>query len=176
MTVPTPSGALEVHGSRWMRWAWIPAALVLLALVIWWVLHPQELPTGDEDLSVTTPAGRTVYVGVLGADPEGSRSLSIRDVVLEFDGDEVDVEARICKGGSIGQTSAPERFCDDVPAAEGNTLRLGGGDQLIVAVTAEGSQTIEIERPRVSYREGVQFATQQAGRPIVVEVIGGGTP
>lgn len=164
---------LEVQRSRWSRWAWVPIAVALLVIVVWWVGHPTELPADDRPRAVTTAAGQEVYVGVLGPDHDGSdRALSIRSVDLDVDGQDVQARAWVCIGGSVGQTSDPSRFCEDVEAAEGSTLQLGGGDQLMVSVVTEEPQTVRLDRPEVSYREGIQFATQDTGRPVVVDVVG----
>jgi hypothetical protein len=153
---------------------WVPVGLVALALLAWYVGHPRELPVADDELSATVRTGQTVYVGVLGPAHEGDRNLSVRGVELETTGgtEDIELDAWICVGGSIGQTTDPTRFCDEVDPAEGHTLHLGGGDQLMVSASAEEPQTVRSARARISYREGVQFATQQAGAPIAVEVHG----
>lgn len=164
---------LEVQRSRWSRWAWVPVVVALLVILVWWVGHPTELPARSEPLRVTASAGQEVYVGVLGAEHvDGHRALSIREVDLDVDGDDVEAAAWICVGGSIGQTTDPSRFCGEVEPAEGATLDLGGGDQLMVSVVSDEDQVVRVDRPVLSYREGIQFATQDAGRPLRVGVVG----
>lgn len=154
---------------------WIPAAFVVVAIGLWWIGHPAALPTSGTAVSATTKAGVPVYFGITPAG-EGRRSLEIDAVEISIvspeDATGVSVEALICRGGSIGQTSAPERFCGEVLPAEDNVLHLGAGDQLMVSVTAEEPGTVEIDRLEVGFRDGLQRGTRPVGPPYSVTVLG----
>jgi hypothetical protein len=168
-----PSG-FEVGGPGWTRWLWVPVILVLAGFTAWWMTHPEELPNPDDTRDASTKAGQTIYVGVTEDDDlDGSRKLHISDVTFrKVSRGGVTVEALVCHDGSINTTANPEPFCGSVEKAEGATIDLGGGDQLVVSVTADSSQIVTLEAVKLSYREGLQWATQPVGRPVTVDVIG----
>ena len=136
--------------------------------------NPEELPRGGGTVDATPKAGETIYVGVTDdRDLDESRELHIRDVTFkQVNRGAVDVEALVCHDGSLNTTANPEPFCESVEKAEGATIQLGGGDQLVISVTAESSQTVELVDMELAYREGLQWATQPIGPSVVVDVIG----
>jgi hypothetical protein len=172
-TSDSPSG-FEVGGPRWTRWLWVPVILVLAGFAAWWMTHPEELPSSQNTLDISTKAGQTIYVGVTeDGDLDDSRELHVRDVTIKkLSRGSVDVEALVCHDGSINTTANPEPFCDSVEEAEGATIQLGGGDQLVISVTADSSQIVELSDVKLSYREGLQWGTQPIGPAVVVDVIG----
>jgi hypothetical protein len=172
-TADSPSG-FEVGGPGWTRWLWVPVILALAGFAAWWMTHPEELPRGGGTVDATTKAGETIYVGVTDdRDLDESRELHIRDVTFkQVTRGSVDVEALVCHDGSLNTTANPEPFCESVEKAEGATIQLGGGDQLVISVTAESSQTVELVDMELAYREGLQWATQPIGPSVVVDVIG----
>lgn len=172
---PDPSTeALEVSRRRWLRWLWVPSLFVALAMGLWWMGHPADLPTDDRRVSATTKTGQSVYLAVIGAQYDDTRrNLEIDHVDLPItsgDSNDVDVLAWICKSGSIAQTSDPSRFCREVIEAEGNPFYLGGGDQLMIEVTSESPGTVEIGPVRLAFREGLQRGTLPVGSTYAVEV------
>jgi len=169
----SPSG-FEVGGPAWTRWLWIPVILALAGFAAWWMTHPEELPSSSETLTAPAKAGQTVYVGVTSDnDLDGSRELHVREVTFtEQTRGAVDVIALICHDGSINITADPGHFCDSVEEAEGSTLDLGGGDQLVISVTAESSQLVTLEEVTLSYREGLQWGSQPIGPRVVIDVRG----
>lgn len=172
-TSDAPSG-FEVGGPGWTRWLWVPVILVLAGFAAWWMTHPEELPTTDRTLDATTKAGQTIYVGVTEDDDfDEARELHIREVTFDkVTRGTVEVEALVCHDGSINTTADPEPFCDSVQKAKGATILLGDGDQLVISVTAESSQIVELDDIELAYREGLQWATQPIGPSVVVDVIG----
>lgn len=168
----TDTAPLTVAPRRWTRWLWIPAGVAVLAVVGWWTQHPQSLSTSAETIHATAKAGQTTYVAVTGrGDVERELHLSNVEVDLLDDADGVRVEAKVCHGGSISTTTDPDPFCDSVEDAAGATLKLGGGDQLILAITADSARTVGVKQVEVSYREGLQWGTQPVGPIIVVDVV-----
>jgi hypothetical protein len=163
--------ALEVDSNRWLRWMWLPVAFAVLAVGLWWLGHPQELPSPDRSIEATAKTGRPLYLGVTDTAQAG-RELSIMSVVLpDLSRSGATVEALICINGSIAQTTDPTGFCEDVVPAEGNSLRLGQ-DQLLLSITSGTAQVLELDRLRVSYAEGLQRAEQRIGPTYAVTFIG----
>jgi hypothetical protein len=74
---------------------------------------------------------------------------------------EASVVPHVCHGGSVGVTTDPLTFCRSIDPTEGATL--GPGDAVLLEVTGEGAGTMRISRIRVAYRDGVQWAVQDAG-------------
>jgi hypothetical protein len=164
---------LSVAPRRWTRWLWIPAAVAVLAVIGWWTQHPQSLSTSADTVQATAKVGQTTYVAVTGRG-DVERELNVSDVSVQLldDADGVRVEPQVCHGGSISTTTDPDPFCDSLEDAEGATLKLGGGDQLILAITADTAGTVSVKQVEVSYREGLQWGTQPVGPLIVVDVVG----
>jgi len=135
--------------------------------------HPAELPTGGSPVTTSTPVTVPIYIGVLGPDVDGGRTLHLSDVTVPITEDPGTAKAAafVCRGGSIGQTSDPAAFCEEIVEARGATLRLGGGDQLIISVESHTVGPVRLDPLQVTYRQGLQFATQPTGPRISVEVL-----
>lgn len=177
-STPAGPGDLTSTPAPWTRWWWVPVAVSLVAVTAWWMTHPAALPAGGSPYTATATAGQPVYIGVLGPGYDGQRGLHISEVRIRLvdEDQEAKVAVWVCLGSSIGQSTDPQRFCEKVIEAEGATLRLGGGDQLMVSVEADAAATVELDPVELSYRDGLQWGTHEAGPPLVVEVVGGGTP
>jgi hypothetical protein len=173
---PTDSrSGFEVGGPRWTRWLWVPVFLALAGFAAWWMTHPEVLPTSNDTLDASTKAGQTVYVGVTdAADFDRIRDLHIHDVTFKkvTNGSGVLVEALICHDGSINTTTDPDPFCGSIETAIGSEIKLGDGDQLLIGVTPDASQIVEVRDITLSYREGLQWGTQPIGPDLVVDVVG----
>lgn len=167
-TPPERYGELTVGRRRWQKWVWVPVVLALLLVGLWWATHPSALPHDDTEVTVTAKAGQTAYVGVLGREADDDRRIHIRDVTFETSGEELDLEALICRDGSISTTTRAETFCAEVVDAEGS-FGLGGDDQLIVAISADRAVSATVEEIEVTYRQGLQFGTDPVGPRIVVQ-------
>ena len=76
---------------------------------------------------------------------------------------------RLCKGGSVGVTTSPEAFCDQLLGTEGTTME--AGDEIVLEVTGEEAGTVAIDRIKVAYRDGVQWGVQDAGAPSIVSLL-----
>jgi hypothetical protein len=169
-----PPDALTVRRGGFARWVWLAGGLALAAAGIWWMTHPAALPTGQPRIEASTPLTVSIYFGVLGPSADGdTRTLHLSDVTVPIaeDPGTGKAEAFICHGGSIGQTSDPSKFCPDLEPAKGATLRLGAGDQLVVSVESHTEGVVRLDPPLVTYREGLQFATQPTGPSISVTVL-----
>lgn len=170
-TAPPPlPGSLEVPARRWWRFLWIPVVFVVVAVGLWWLGHPRELPRTDATTSATTAVGQPVFLGV--QDGDDGREITVRDVevgVTEGDG-EASVSVWICRGASVTQTSDPTRFCSDLVQAEGRSVRLGQ-DQLLVRISATTGQTVHLGRVELTYSDGWQRATQPIGQEFEVEFL-----
>jgi hypothetical protein len=151
------------------------AGLGLAAAGAWWMTHPAALPSGQPPVTTSTPITVPLYLGVLGPHVDGgTRTLHLSDVtvpIAEDPGSGV-VEALICRGGSIAQTTDPQAFCSELESAKGNTIVLGAGDQLVISVESHTAGTLRVDPLIVTYREGLQFATQPTGPRITVTIIG----
>lgn len=166
--------ALQVRRRRWTRWLWIPVLLLVLVAGYWWRAHPADLPTSGTAVEGEIRAGQTLYLGVP-ASVDPSRAISIDDVELTVTSDprqDVDAILWVCAGGSIGQTTTPERFCESWHEAQGRDVELGGGDSLVVGVQAPTAGTVEVERITLDFGDGLQRGTSRVGAPIVVQILG----
>lgn len=161
-----PGGALAVGSRVRTRWWWLLLVVALLAAAAWYALHPTPLFRGDE-VRVQTPTAVPVYLGVLAA---GDREIRLESVgwgrAALGEGDEL--EALVCRDGSVSATGDLEPFCAQVVPAEGATL--GPGDQLVLRVTATQPGTIAVDGLRIEWREGLQRGAQVAGRDLEVRI------
>jgi hypothetical protein len=170
MAEPSDDEDLQVRHSRSRATWWVLLAAVLVAVGVWFATHPEPLATSDESVRASTPVGVPVYVGVFRLPDDEDRSLEISDVeVVGVRTDRVAIAPLVCRGGALGVTTAPSAFCDDLVSAPGS--RLGPGDMLVLQLTGESPGSAGLERVRVSYRSGLQWATQEAGHPVQVEVV-----
>lgn len=163
-----PADLAAPRSGRWARWWWVAPVALLLPVAGWWATHPAELPEGSP-LSVTVREGQEAYVGVLGPQP-GSRTLHLRRVEVLGDLGGAAPVPWVCRGGSIGLTTAPDRFCTAVLPADGAELRLGDGDQLLLSFVA-GSAPMALDGVEVAFREGLQWGTDRGGRAVDVQVL-----
>ncbi|MCW2797646.1 hypothetical protein [Nocardioides sp.] len=143
----------------------------------WFVNHPEDLPTSDERVTASTPVGQPVYVGVFSATADLGRTLHLSGVKVHTTSNaQVEVVPLLCHGGTIGVTADPAAFCADLVNPEGETF--GPGDDIVLEVTSETAGVAVIDRVRLGYRDGLQVDTQEAGAPVVVNILdrAAGTP
>lgn len=169
-------GGLEVRRRSWTAWLWVPVAFVLVAVGLWWMGHPAALPTTGTAVEVTAKTGQQVYAGMTVDDDRNIRITSVEvttasDSADPLDTDGLEIRTWICRGGAIAQTTQPERFCTNVLPAEGNTLHLGGDDQLMISVDSSAAVDLRLERLLISYRDGLQRATQDFGPKFDITVL-----
>ncbi|MCW2843274.1 MAG: hypothetical protein JWN22_1190 [Nocardioides sp.] len=164
------AAGLQVRRSRAWPILWVLLAAVLVAVGAWFATHPSPLPTSGDALAATTPVAVPVYLGVFTPPGDWDRDLHVSGVETSSAGDaSVAVVVLVCHGGALHVTSAPGTFCSRLEPVSGATL--GAGDSLVIQVTGETPGTAEVDRVRLSYRDGVQWATQEVGRPTVVTVL-----
>ncbi|MFS3128784.1 hypothetical protein ACLM5J_10300 [Nocardioides sp. Bht2] len=166
--------ALQVRRRRWTRWLWVPVLLIALGAGWWWRIHPADLPNASSQTSGEIKAGQTLYLRAAD-DPHRSREITIDDVALKVSntpGQSAEVSLWVCRGGSIGQTTTPERFCDSWRKAEGATANLGGGDVLVVGVRADQPGTVTVDRITLDFSDGLQRGSSRIGAPLTVNVLG----
>lgn len=167
------SDPLQMRGrSRWVAWAvGLVGVAVFVSVAGYVTTHPDELQTSESGLTASTPAGRSVYVGVFPAGADFGRTLDISGIkVFAVATVPVTITPYLCRGGSFGVTSEPELFCAELVRTEGATM--AAGDEVVLEVTGDQPGVVSIERIRVAYRDSLQWATQFAGSPAVVTILG----
>ena len=169
---PEPAGALSVAPSR-RGWRVAPyvAALAVLAAVVGWVsTHPTGLATSSIRVTASTPVSEPVFLGVYGAPADFDRTLHVSGVrVFATSTAPVTIVPHVCHGGSVHVTTTPETFCSDFGPTEGAAFT--GGDEIVLEVVGDEPGVVEIDRVRIAYRDGLQWATQDAGAPAQVTVL-----
>jgi hypothetical protein len=150
--------------SRLWRVVAVVAAVVLVAgWIVWYVLTPDDLPVQGRRAEAAGVAGTPVYVGVFTM-PDGDRTIHVSAVdvpVAQGDGLSVAVEPVVCRGGSIGVTTVPEDFCEEV--VDGADGELGSGDSVALRLVAETPGTVSVDRISISFRDGIRWGTQDVG-------------
>lgn len=172
MTSVTPD-ALAVRPSRrgWRLAAYAVALVVLAAVAGWVATHPDPLPTSDRTVTASTPAGQPVFVGVFAVPADFGRTLEVSGVrVFATATTEATVTPHVCQGGSVGTTTDPTSFCTSFGPTEGATL--GPGDEIVLEIEAAAPGSVQVDRVRVAYRDGVQWGVQDAGERAQVAVLG----
>lgn len=168
-----PSARLQVpRRSRWpVRVGVLVGLAVFVSLVAYVATHPDELPTSDGELTASTPVGTPIYLGVFRADADFGRTLDVSGIkVSAVSTVPVTITPHLCRGGSLGVTREPELFCAELVGTEGASM--SPGDEVVLEVTGDQPGTVTIERIRVAYRDRLQWATQVAGSPAVVTILG----
>jgi membrane-associated protease RseP (regulator of RpoE activity) len=173
MTSVTPEpGSLAVTPSRrgWRITAYVVVLLILLAVIGWVSTHPDALPTTDKTVRAETPVGEPVYVGVFGAPADFDRSLHVAGVhVFATSTADVTIVPHVCHKGSVNVTTTPETFCAELGPTEDATLE--GGDAIVLEIVGDVPSVVEIDRVRIAYRDGLQWATQDAGARSQVSIL-----
>jgi hypothetical protein len=176
MTSVTPEpggpGSLAVAPSRrgWRITTYVVALLVLLAVLGWVSTHPEALATSDTTVRAETPVGDSVYVGVFGTPSDFDRTLHLAGVhVFASSTADVTIVPHVCHGGSVNVTTTPDSFCRELGPTEGATLE--SGDAILLEIMGDVPGVVEIDRVRIAYRDGLQWATQDAGARSQVSIL-----
>jgi hypothetical protein len=144
-------------------------AVLLAALVVWYVNSPSDLPTTDDPVNASATAGTPVYVGVFAADRDFERSLRLSGVKVHTTANtQVDVVPHLCRDGSLAVTTEPDAFCGELVNPEGQTLE--SGDSIVLEVSSDQTAIAVIDAVRLGFREGLQWGTREAGAPAIVRI------
>ena len=169
---PVTPEKLAVAPSRrgWRLTAYAVVLFALLAVVGWVSTHPDRLATSDKRVVVSTPVTEPVYLGVFGTPAGFDRTLHVAGVrVFATSTVDVTIVPHVCHGGSVHVTTTPESFCAEFGPTEGATIE--SGDEIVLEVVGDQPGVVEIDRVRVAYRDGLQWATQAAGAPSQVSIL-----
>jgi hypothetical protein len=157
-----PARSTPRRGRRLAAYAGV--GVVVLAVLAWFATHPSALDTSTHRIQASTPAGEPVYVGVFVAPGDFGRTLHVNGVRVFADSSvKTQIVPHVCRGGSVSVTTDPVSFCSAVLPTEGATL--GPGDEIMLEVTGDAAGVAVIDRVRLAYRDGVQWAVQDAGAP-----------
>jgi len=176
MTSVTPEQpgreALAVAPSR--RWvqlgAYVVALVVLLAVIGWVSTHPDALPTSKTRVVASTPIAEPVFIGVFDTPAGFDRDLHISGVRVSATSTvDVTITPHVCHGGSISVTTTPDTFCEKLGPTE--DAALDEGDEVVLEVVGDAPGVVDIDRVRIAYRDGLQWATQDAGAPSQVTIL-----
>lgn len=150
---------------------WGAAALALLVVTTWFVNSPADLPTSEVDVMASSPVGTPIYLGVFAPDSTFDRELQLSGVKVHTTANtQVDVTPLLCRGGTIGVTTEPLRFCPELLDPEGQVFR--EGDAVVLRVESELAAIAVIDRVRLGFREGLQWGTLEAGSSAIVRILG----
>jgi hypothetical protein len=169
---PPTTGTLAVKPSRrGLRFTAYAVVLVLLVAVIGWVsTHPDDLPTSQKRVMASTPVAEPVFIGVFDTSADFDRSLHVSGVrVFATSTVDVTIIPHVCHGGSINVTTTPKTFCAELGPTE--DVALDEGDEVVLEVVGDAPGVVDIDRVRIAYRDGLQWATQDAGAPAQVTIL-----
>ncbi len=145
-------------------------AVAVATTAAYYVSTPEPLPTSQEAVTASIPAGQSVYVGVF-RPPEGfDRVLHLTGVRIDVVANtEVTVVPLVCQGGDLGVTTQPQEACATVVDPEG--VDFGAEDDLILQVTGTTGSIAVIDRVALGFREGARWGTVPAGAPAEVRIL-----
>lgn len=165
-----PEPLFVAHRPRARLAITVVGVAAVLGAVAWYVHSPAALPTAEEHVVASTPAGVPVHLGVFAAGTELDRSLTLHGVRVEVDSEmPVEVEPLLCRGGSFRVTTDPGAFCEELVGTEDEAL--GNGDTVVLRVSGAQPGTVSIARVRLAFGEGVQRGVRPAGAPSRVVVL-----
>lgn len=149
----------------------VGASLIVLSWTIWYLISPRSLQVDEEVVTVQGRAGSALYVEVFTVPNDWERSLSVSEISVDADVEgDLKVTPLICRGHTNGVTTKPENFCDDL--VDTNDVDLGAGDAVLLRLEADGAVEGEIDRIRISFREGLRWGTKDAGVAGIEVLIG----
>jgi hypothetical protein len=169
---PAGPGSLAVTPSRrgWRITTYAAALLVLLAVIGWVSTHPESLATTDATVRAETPVGEPVFVGVFATPADFDRNLHLAGVhVFATSTADVTIVPHVCHGGSVNVTTTPESFCVELSPTEDAPLE--SGDSIVLEIVGDVPTVVDIDRVRIAYRDGMQWATQDAGARSQVSIL-----
>jgi len=167
MTDPPRTGELQMRRTRAGKLLWLVLVLAVGAVAAWYATHPSPLPTTTTAVTASTPVGEPVYVGVLSPTDGSGRTVHIRGIDVDPVGAvPLGVDGKVCKGGALAVTSDPEAFCTRLVDAEGASV--GPGDVLVLEISGQTAGEVDLGRVRVTYRDGLQWGSDEAGPPVTV--------
>ena len=175
MTSVTPEqpgrGALAVAPRRWVQPAVYAVAVGVLVAVTGWVsTHPDSLPTSRTRVVASTPITEPVFIGVFDTPAGFDRDLHIAGVHVSATSTvDVTITPHVCHGGSLSVTTTPDTFCASLGPTE--DAALDEGDEVVLEVVGDAPGVVDIDRVRIAYRDGLQWATQEAGAPSQVTIL-----
>jgi len=150
---------------RARTWRFIAAAgVVILAVgwLIWFLRTPDDLPTSNRTAEGNGVVGQDVYVGMFAVGSRFDRTLVISEVKVDVKADgDVDVEPKICRGGTISVTTDATRFCSELEDPEG--AEFSDGDSIVLVVSASAPDEVSIGRIEIFFREGIRWGNKEAG-------------
>ena len=82
---------------------------------------------------------------------------------------DVTIVPHVCHGGSVNVTTTPESFCARARPHRGRHVE--SGDEIVLEVVGDVPGVVEIDRIRIAYRDGLQWATQDAGARSLVSIL-----
>ncbi|MEQ6902065.1 hypothetical protein [Nocardioides sp. YIM 152588] len=166
------------RAGRESRW-WAPTITTLTVAVAvgwaaWYALTPEPLPISEDRVTAVGSTRAPVYIGMFTLPAGVDRTLHVAGVRTRATASgEVEVAPLLCRDGSIGVTSAPERFCAAVDDPAGATM--ADGDSIVLEVSADAGVLVEIERIRVAFREQLRWGTAPAGKAGATVTLDGAT-
>jgi hypothetical protein len=169
---PAEPARLAVAPSRrgWRISAYGVFLVATLAVVGWVSTHPKALDTSTALVRAQTPAGEPVYVGVFSPPGDFDRNLHVSGVrVFATSTAKVAITPHVCHGGSLSVTTTPTSFCRELGPTEDASFE--AGDAIVLEVVGDAPGVVEIDRVRIAYRDGLQWATQDAGAPSQVSIL-----
>lgn len=138
------------------------AAALALAWYVWFINTPAELGTSGRTASGSTVVDRTLYIGMYAVPDEFDRDIRLSGVKVSARADVAfEIEPLLCRGASVGITSEPQRFCDELVNPEGQHLT--AGDSVVLSVSAQEPGVVRIDRIRIGFHEDLRSDTQEAG-------------
>lgn len=166
-----PAAPLLVRRRRRVIWATAVVVVVAVAAVaVWYAGSPAQLPTTEQPIEASTPAGVPIYVGVFVPPADFGRAVHVSGVkVHATSGAPLTVSPLLCRGGAVRVTSDPGPFCEELVDPEG--AELGAGDSIVLEVRGDTPTDAVVDRVRVAYRDGLQWDTQEAGAPATVTIL-----
>lgn len=152
----------EKRSKLWRVLIIVATVAVAVGWLVWFLRTPGDLPTSSGSVDDAGVVGQELYIGMVAVGDDFDRTITISEVDVDVTADgEVDVEPRLCRGGSLSVTTDAAPFCpglDDVDGAE-----FSDGDSIVLVVSAAEPTEVEIGQIEISFREGIKWGTKPAG-------------
>jgi len=152
----------EKRSKLWRILVILATLAIAVGWLIWFLRTPDDLPTTDRSADGAGVVDQPLYVGMFAVGDGFDRTITITDIEVDVEADgDVEVTPQLCRDGSLSVTTDPSGWCPELEDPKDQEFT--AGDSIVLVVTASEPADVEIDRLRISFRDGIRWGDKDAG-------------